>query len=41
MTRSLRVSSSAFMGTTGWAPRREVFEASWLEAALNQPLALR
>ena len=42
MTRSLRVSSSAFMGTTGWAPRREVFDASWLEAALAaRPLALR
>ena len=41
MTRSLRVSSSAFMGTTGWAPRREVFDASWLEAALTSPLALR
>ena len=41
MTRSLRVSSSAFMGTTGWAPRREAFDASWLEAALTPPLALR
>jgi nucleoside-diphosphate-sugar epimerase len=41
MTRSLRVSSSAFMGTTGWAPRREVFDASWLQAALTPPLALR
>ena len=42
MTRSLRVSSSAFMGTTGWAPRREVFDASWVEAALAaRPLALR
>ena len=41
MTRSLRVSSSAFMGTTGWSPRREVFDASWLEAGLTPPLALR
>jgi nucleoside-diphosphate-sugar epimerase len=41
VTRSLRVSSSAFMGTTGWAPRREVFDASWLEAALVPPFALR
>jgi nucleoside-diphosphate-sugar epimerase len=41
LTRSLRVSSSAFMGTTGWAPRREVFDASWLEAALVPPFALR
>ena len=41
MTRSLRVSSSAFMGTTGWAPRREVFDAAWLEAALTHPFVLR
>ncbi len=41
MTRSLRVSSSAFMGTTGWAPRREAFDASWLAATLTRPLALR
>ena len=41
MTRSLRVSSSAFMGTTGWAPRREVFDPSWLETALAPPFALR
>jgi nucleoside-diphosphate-sugar epimerase len=41
MTRSLRVSSTAFMGTTGWAPRREVFDPSWLHAAFAPPLALR
>ena len=41
LTRSLRVSSSAFMGTTGWAPRREVFDASWLRAALAPPLVVR
>jgi nucleoside-diphosphate-sugar epimerase len=41
MTRSLRVSSSAFVGTTGWAPRREVFDASWLEATLTRPLAFQ
>lgn len=41
LTRSLRVSSSAFMGTTGWAPRRDAFDASWLEATLVHPLALR
>lgn len=41
MTRSLRVSSSAFMGTTGWAPRRDVFDASWIEAAITHPLAIR
>jgi len=41
MTRSLRVSSSAFMGTTGWAPRREAFDGSWLQSALAPPLALR
>ena len=41
MTRSLRVSSSAFMGTTGWAPRRDVFDTSWLETALTPPLVLR
>ncbi len=41
MTRSLRVSSSAFMGATGWAPRRDVFDPSWIEAATTPPLALR
>jgi nucleoside-diphosphate-sugar epimerase len=41
MTRSLRVSSSAFMGTTGWAPRRESFDGSWLEAASAPPFVLR
>ena len=41
VTRSLRVSSSAFVGTTGWAPRREVFDATWFEAALTSPFALR
>ncbi len=37
LTRSLRVSSSAFAGSTGWAPRRAEFDPSWLEAAA-QPL---
>ena len=41
LTRSLRVSSSTFMGTTGWAPRRELFDASWLRAPVSQPLAVR
>jgi nucleoside-diphosphate-sugar epimerase len=41
LSRSLRVSSSAFMGTTGWAPRRDAFDASWLQSALTPPLALR
>jgi hypothetical protein len=41
MTRSLRVSSSAFMGTTGWAPRRDAFDASWVQTVLTPPLALR
>jgi nucleoside-diphosphate-sugar epimerase len=41
MTRSLRVSSSVFMGTTGWAPGRDAFDASWLQSALTPPLALR
>jgi nucleoside-diphosphate-sugar epimerase len=41
MTRSLRVSSSAFMGTTGWAPRHEVFDPTWLEAAMTPPLVMR
>ena len=41
VTRSLRVSSAAFIGTTGWAPRREVFDAAWLDEALTPPYALR
>ena len=41
VTRSLRVSSSAFVGTTGWAPHREVFDATWFEAAPTSPFALR
>jgi nucleoside-diphosphate-sugar epimerase len=31
VTRSLRVSSEHFRATTGWTPRRERFDASWLE----------
>ena len=33
LTRSLRVSSSTFAGSTGWAPARPDFDASWLAAA--------
>lgn len=33
LTRSLRVSSSSFAGSTGWAPVRPEFDASWLAAA--------
>lgn len=33
LTRSLRVSSALFATATGWAPRRDTFDVSWLEAA--------
>lgn len=33
LARSLRVSSHRFAGRTGWAPRRDTFDAGWLEAA--------
>jgi nucleoside-diphosphate-sugar epimerase len=33
LTRSLRVSSSAFAQSTGWTPSRPEFDATWLEAA--------
>lgn len=33
LTRSLRVSSELFAGRTGWAPRRDSFDAGWLDAA--------
>jgi nucleoside-diphosphate-sugar epimerase len=33
LTRSLRVSSDLFAGRTGWSPRRDVFDAAWLDAA--------
>jgi nucleoside-diphosphate-sugar epimerase len=38
--RSLRVDSSRFTSTTGWAPRRDAFDASWL-VGLTEPLAVR
>jgi nucleoside-diphosphate-sugar epimerase len=31
LMRSLRVSSELFHSRTGWTPRRERFDASWLE----------
>lgn len=33
LTRSLRVSSDLFRSRTGWSPRRECFEPSWLLGA--------
>jgi len=39
LTRSLRVSSSAFAESTGWSPRRPEFDVSWLEAA-GAPMAM-
>jgi nucleoside-diphosphate-sugar epimerase len=33
LTRSIRVSSARFCGSTGWAPRREELDASWFDAA--------
>jgi len=40
MTRSLRVSSSAFADCTGWRPNRPEFDVTWLGAAVTSPLAL-
>jgi len=41
LARSLRVSSARFSRDTGWFPRRDTFDVSWVEAAgLPQP-ALR
>lgn len=34
--RSLRVSSSQFSSVTGWAPRRQSFDATWLEAGVPE-----
>jgi nucleoside-diphosphate-sugar epimerase len=36
LTRSLRVSSSAFADSTGWVPHRPDFDVTWLEAAGGQ-----
>jgi nucleoside-diphosphate-sugar epimerase len=33
LTRSVRVSSARFCGSTGWAPRRAEIDPSWFEAA--------
>jgi nucleoside-diphosphate-sugar epimerase len=41
LTRSLRVSSSAFTRSSGWSPRRAEFDASWLEAARTPLVASR
>ncbi len=38
--RSLRVDSSRFTSMTGWTPRRDSFDASWLDG-LAEPLAVR
>lgn len=34
--RSLRVSSSQFASVTGWAPRRQSFDATWLDAGVPE-----
>lgn len=36
-TRSLRVSSQLLTRTTGWSPRRDKFDVSWLDAARPEP----
>ncbi len=41
LARSLRVSSARFAGETGWAPRREHFDLSWLDAAGSPSVATR
>jgi nucleoside-diphosphate-sugar epimerase len=41
LARSLRVSSDQFSRATGWAPRRDTFDVSWLEAAGVPQPALR
>ncbi len=41
LTRSLRVSSSRFSGSTGWSPQRDRFDTSWFEAAGAAHLAMR
>ncbi|MDX6325963.1 MAG: hypothetical protein QOK15_2317 [Nocardioidaceae bacterium] len=33
LARSVRVSSARFSSSTGWAPRREVLDPSWFDAA--------
>lgn len=38
-SRSLRVSSSAYTGRTGWAPRRPAFDPSWLREGGRPALA--
>lgn len=38
LARSLRVSSSAFAARTGWSPRRDAFDVSWLDAARAMPV---
>jgi nucleoside-diphosphate-sugar epimerase len=41
LARSLRVTSARFAGETGWAPRREHFDISWLDAAVPAAVAAR
>jgi nucleoside-diphosphate-sugar epimerase len=35
LTRSLRMSSEHFMASTGWRPRRPVFDPSWFDPAVD------
>ncbi len=41
LARSLRVSSSRFVSSTGWEPRHEQFDLSWFEAAGMAKVAVR
>ena len=41
LARSLRVGSAQFSRATGWTPRRDTFDVSWLEAAGVPQPALR
>jgi nucleoside-diphosphate-sugar epimerase len=41
LTRSLRVSSEHLSATTGWAPRRASFDASWFDTVRAHTEALR
>jgi nucleoside-diphosphate-sugar epimerase len=41
VTRSLRVTSEHFRASTGWTPRRDEFDVSWLEGAQMATRAMR
>lgn len=41
VTRSLRVTSEHFRSSTGWTPRRDAFDVSWLEGTRMETRAAR